>query len=119
VNLVVNAAEAIEGAEGAISIATGSTWADREQLSEAQGAAGLRAGPYVYLRVQDSGPGIDAADLQRLFDPFFQTRFGRRGLGLSAAFGIVRRHGGVIHAGSLPERGAAFTVLLPRPAERG
>ena len=113
-NLVVNAAEAIE--DGAISIATGSTWAERELLAEAQGATDPREGRYVYLRVQDSRRGIDPQDLKRLFDPFVGARIAGRGLGLSVAFGIVRRHGGVIQAGSLPPRGAAFTVLLPCPA---
>ena len=112
-NLVANAAEAIGGVDGAISIATGSTWADRELLAEAQGASDPREGRYAYLRVQDSGQGIDARVLKRLFDPFFSTRYAGRGLGLSAAFGIVRRHGGVIQVGSPPRGGAAFTILLP------
>jgi signal transduction histidine kinase len=115
VNLVVNATEAVGGCGGTIRIATGSTWAGRELLAEAQGSAAAREGSYVYLRVQDSGPGMDARALERLFDPFFSTRFAGRGLGLSAAFAIVRRHGGVIHVGSPSRLGAAFTVLLPSP----
>jgi signal transduction histidine kinase len=119
VNLVVNAAEAIGDGGGAICIATGCTWAEQELLAEAQGSPDAREGSYVYLRVRDSGPGIDPRALKRLFNPFFSTKFAGRGLGLSAAFGIVRRHGGVIHVGSPPRRGAAFTVLLPSPAAEG
>jgi signal transduction histidine kinase len=116
VNLVVNAAEAIEGTGGTIRIATGSTWAEGELLAEAQGSPDAREGRYLFLRVQDSGRGIDPRGLKRLFNPFFTTKFAGRGLGLSAAFGIARRHGGVIHVASPPRGGAAFTVLLPRHA---
>jgi len=113
-NLVVNAAEAVEGG-GSISISTGSLWAERELLTETQGASDPPEGPYEFLRVRDSGPGVEARTAERIFDPFFSTKFAGRGLGLSAAFGIARRHGGVIHVRSEPGRGAEFSVLFPSP----
>ena len=114
-NLVVNAAEAVEGGRGSISISTGSLWAERELLTETQGASDPHEGRYSFLRVRDSGPGIEARTSERIFDPFFSTKFAGRGLGLSAAFGIARRHGAVIHVHSEPGRGAEFSVLFPSP----
>ena len=51
---------------------------------------------YACLEVRDTGPGIAQHDVERLFDPFYTTRFTGRGLGLSVAMGIVRAYGGVI-----------------------
>ena len=111
-NLVVNAIEAIGDRGGAISIATGTLRADRELLAESQGATDPRGGLYAFLRVRDSGSGLSVRACEQLFDPFFTTKFAGRGLGLAAAFGIARRHGGVIRA-TPEELGAEFTLLLP------
>jgi len=114
-NLVVNAVEAIAEKGGAISIATGTTQADRELLSEMQGASDPREGLYATLCVRDSGSGLPERACEQLFDPFFTTKYAGRGLGLSAAFGIARRHGGVI--GAKPaDPGTEFTLLLPAMA---
>ncbi|MFZ3045971.1 MAG: response regulator, partial [Desulfatirhabdiaceae bacterium] len=51
---------------------------------------------YACLEVKDSGPGIGEQDMERLFDPFFSTKFTGRGMGLSVVLGIVRAHGGAI-----------------------
>jgi signal transduction histidine kinase len=111
-NLVVNAIEATGKDGGAISIATGALRADRELLADAQGAADPRNGLYAFLRVRDFGRGLSAHACQQLFDPFYTTRFAGRGLGLSAAFGIARQHGGVIRA-KPQDVGTEVTVLLP------
>jgi signal transduction histidine kinase len=69
------------------------------------------------LQVIDSGTGIDPRHLPRIFDRFYrgdQARTGEgSGLGLAIAKWIVGVHGGHIHAGNMPERGAVFTVTLP------
>lgn len=67
------------------------------------------------LTVSDSGHGIDAANLSRVFDPFFTTRdVGEgTGLGLSICYGIVRDHGGHIRVESTPQQGTSFHVQLP------
>jgi len=119
VNLVINAVEAIPGRQGSIRIMTGSTWASRELLAETQGASDPREGSYAFLKVVDSGSGVDPRASDRLFDPFFTTKLAGRGLGLSAAFGIARRHGGVIHVKPAPPQGTAFTVLFPAAADGG
>jgi signal transduction histidine kinase len=118
VNLVLNASEAMGDAHGSISIETWDRQVGRELLCETQGASDLRPGRYVVLRVKDSGHGLDARARSRLFDPFYTTKFAGRGLGLAAAFGIARRHGGAIHVGERSEGGAEFAVLFPAPADR-
>jgi signal transduction histidine kinase len=69
------------------------------------------------LTVADSGPGIPAADLKRIFEPLFTTKPDGLGLGLSISRTIVERLGGTITARNRAGRGAAFTVELPlKPA---
>jgi two-component system NtrC family sensor kinase len=65
------------------------------------------------VTISDSGPGISAAALAKLFTPFYSTRRGGTGLGLAISYAIVRDHGGSISVENVAGRGAAFTVLLP------
>ncbi len=76
------------------------------------------AGESLRVVFRDTGPGIPAENLARVFDPFFTTKeIGKgTGLGLSVSHGIVREHGGLIHAASPPGGGAVFTVELPLEA---
>jgi two-component system NtrC family sensor kinase len=67
------------------------------------------------VRVSDEGPGIPPEVLSHIFEPFFTTKEEGRGtgLGLAIALGIVQQHGGNIEVDSTPQKGTAFTVLLP------
>ena len=123
VNLVTNAAESIDpGRTGTVEVRTGLV---EHCTAEALAASRLdekpSPQPFVVLEVADDGAGMDAATVQRVFDPFFSTRFAGRGLGLPVALGIVRAHGGAIFLDSHPGRGSVIRVLLPlaRPPEDG
>ncbi len=73
----------------------------------------------VRIRVSDDGPGIDAEDLPRIFDPFYTRRQGGSGLGLSIAHRAVQAHGGALIASSNPGEGATFAIVLPRRTGKG
>ncbi len=71
-------------------------------------------GPRVVLTLEDEGPGIDAAHLPRLFEPWFSTKEGGVGLGLAMVKRIVEEHGGRVEAGNRESaRGALFRISLP------
>lgn len=98
-DLVENAAEALPSQGGRIDV-----------ISHIVSIGGV---PHWQLEVRDNGSGIDKATLAKIFDPFFSTKAEHRGLGLSAALGVVRRLGGDLEVDSQPGQGARFRVRLP------
>jgi signal transduction histidine kinase len=72
-------------------------------------------GEYGVISVEDSGAGIAASDLRRIFDPFFSTKpvHEGAGLGLAAVYGIVAAHGGGIVVESTPGAGTRMRIYLP------
>jgi signal transduction histidine kinase/putative methionine-R-sulfoxide reductase with GAF domain len=68
---------------------------------------------WIQLSIQDTGVGILPEDMNKLFDPFFSTKEGGVGLGLSIAHRILDQHRGKIQAESTPGRGTLFTLWLP------
>lgn len=74
---------------------------------------GLTPGRYVKLVLTDTGEGIAAENLSRIFDPYFTTRKEKTGLGLSTVYSIIRRHHGRIEAASTPGIGTTFILWLP------
>jgi two-component system sensor histidine kinase AtoS len=68
---------------------------------------------WIRLSIQDSGVGIPGEDLNKLFDPFFSTKEGGVGLGLSIAHRIIDQHHGKIEVESAPGKGTLLTVWLP------
>jgi len=115
-NLVTNASEAMRGRPGEVAVRTGLMTADAAYLADTFGSSGLAAGEYVYLEVSDPGEGIDEEIRNRIFEPFFSSKFTGRGLGLASVLGIVRGHGGAIKLTTEPGVGTCFRVLLPPAA---
>jgi nitrogen fixation negative regulator NifL len=74
-----------------------------------------QSGPYVCIKVEDTGTGIPKAIQDKIFDPFFTTKaLGKgTGLGLSTTMAIVKSHGGFINYYSTPGKGTAFKVYFP------
>ena len=100
VNLVTNAKQAMAEqpeAERRLRVTTRALGVDRVQIT-----------------LEDTGPGIPADVLPKIFDPFVTTKGSAgTGLGLSISYGIIREHGGLITADSRPGHGATFTIDLP------
>jgi two-component system, NtrC family, sensor histidine kinase HydH len=71
-------------------------------------------GEGLIFTVRDRGPGIPAADLERIFEPFYTTRPTGTGLGLAVAQRIVQMHGGTLTAANDPGGGASFRMAIPR-----
>jgi signal transduction histidine kinase len=112
-NLILNAAEASGGRHGKVTVFTGV-----RQIRPAEPLGEFlpeppAAGAYVEIAVRDDGCGMCDRTRAQIFDPFFTTKPAGRGLGLAAALGIVRGHGGAIGVSSTAGRGSTFTVLLP------
>jgi PAS domain S-box-containing protein len=116
-NLVTNAWEAI-GAQGrgTITVRTGEQEVDRMVLDAAAPGIPIHPGRYATLEVADTGCGIAPDIRDRIFDPFFSTKFLGRGLGLSALLGILRGHGGSIQVRS-EGQGSCFRLFLPAAPE--
>jgi signal transduction histidine kinase len=113
-NLTINAAEAV-GARvpGSVTIRTGVGQFGPGPLAGNVAGQALAGGKYVCLEVSDTGPGIPQQVQARMFDPFFTTKFTGRGLGLSAALGVVRAHHGALLVRTSAGAGTTFTAYLP------
>ncbi|RPI08126.1 MAG: hypothetical protein EHM71_09110 [Zetaproteobacteria bacterium] len=99
-SLLANAVEAVPNGDGTVAVATGTT-------RMGSGA------PAVFVEIADSGVGISADGLQKLFTPFYTTKAQGTGLGLAMAKKFTEAHGGAITVSSRPGAGATFRVTLP------
>jgi two-component system sensor histidine kinase HydH len=116
VNLMLNALDAM-GPNGKLTVAT-------EAVSAGAGSSGPRNSPaapqQLRVTIRDTGVGIPAEKMDRLFEPFYTTKAGGTGLGLAITRQILRKHGGDIAARSDAGQGTTFTVVLPAsPAPKG
>lgn len=100
-NLLRNAAEAIPEKQTVRQVTIEST-------REAE--KGKR---WATISIHDNGPGIPAADLQKIFIPFFTTKSHGHGVGLALTHRVITEHGGTLTAENAPEGGALFTIRLP------
>jgi two-component system cell cycle sensor histidine kinase/response regulator CckA len=111
-NLVINARDAMP-CGGCITLETTEV---RLQESRRTRSGESPPGPYVVLKVIDSGIGIDESIQVHIFEPFFTTKEPGKGtgLGLSIVYGIIKQSGGFIDLESKPGQGSTFTIYLPR-----
>ncbi|MCJ7616691.1 MAG: response regulator [Desulfobacterales bacterium] len=107
--VLTNAAESMEES-GRIRIITRNEEIDEEF---AKTNLDVRPGPYVCLTIEDEGKGMGKETIRRVFDPFFTTKFQGRGLGMAAAYGIIRSHGGSILIRSELGKGTEVRIYLP------
>jgi len=115
-NLIANASEALDGKEGTVTVRTGAASFSAGELDASFTGEIPGPGAYVFLEVEDTGPGVDEETLAKVFDPFFTTKSTGRGLGLATVLGIVRGHGGAMLVDSVAGKGSRFRVLLPAGA---
>ncbi len=115
-NLCTNAAHAMRGKQGQLTVEVDET---KVEETAQRRHVELRPGNYVYLTVTDTGHGMDAATSKRIFEPFFTTKGAGEGtgLGLSVVHGIVKEYEGAVTVDSELGRGTSISIYLPaRPA---
>ena len=106
-NLLINAFEAMNG-DGAVTITVAQVAED-----EVPGSSDSGAVPMIQIDVVDTGPGVPADVVEKIFSPFFTTKPRGSGLGLAIVRKIVDAHDGRIDVSTPPEGGTRFTVTLP------
>jgi signal transduction histidine kinase/ActR/RegA family two-component response regulator len=116
INLCTNATHAMREKGGVLEVSLDDVYIDPET---AEHISDLPAGPYLEIRVQDTGTGMNTSVIERVFDPFFTTKGPSEGtgMGLSVVHGIVKSHGGKITIESTLDMGSTFHVFLPRIEE--
>ena len=109
INLSTNAADAIESAGGILSVSL-----ENVEIARKDPELNLEPGRYVKIRISDTGVGISAEDMERIFDPYYTTKnVGKgTGMGLAVVHSIVETHNGRINVSSTPGKGTTFEIFL-------
>jgi two-component system nitrogen regulation sensor histidine kinase GlnL len=104
-NLVKNALQAMDG-RGCLTITT------RIETDFHIRERGRKQGKFIWVEIEDNGPGIKGEDLSHIFSPFFTTKNNGTGLGLAISYRIIKEHGGLIRVESREGEGTIFRVSL-------
>lgn len=113
-SLVTNSVEAIGNKEGLINISTRVIEYNKEMFSSfILDGKNLPEGKYIEILVEDTGCGIESKDINKIFEPFYSSKFLGRGLGLSSVLGIVRSHQGGMKVESKVGVGTKMYVVFP------
>ncbi len=112
-NLLINGAEALGPEPRRLHLATHVRRLGAPEIAQLAFGGNAEPGRFVIIQVSDTGSGMSPDTVQRIFEPFFSTKFEGRGLGLCAVHGIVRSHGGALDVASAPGCGSTFRVYLP------
>jgi len=121
INLVTNAKQAMDDGPGVLKVAVDKV---SFQTDSKRQYPGMEPGDYAQITVSDTGSGIPADDLEKIFEPYYTTKAKGEGtgLGLSVVHGIVKSHDGHTAVHSEPGEGAVFGVYFPligeAPGER-
>jgi PAS domain S-box-containing protein len=110
-NIILNASNAMPGG-GTIEVTC-----ENVTSADSLNIAFLKSGNYVKMQIKDTGVGIPANVLDKIFDPYFSTKQQGSGLGLAITHSIVTKHDGYISVQSTPGEGTTFTVYLPASAQ--
>ena len=114
VNLVVNARDAMP--TGGTHLACAPATSSKPEGAEPLTYTGMPPADYVLIEVEDTGTGMSAEVMEKIFEPFFSTKeLGKgTGLGLSTVYGIIKQTGGFIYPESVVGKGTTFRIFLPR-----
>jgi PAS domain S-box-containing protein len=109
INLSANGSDAIGSAGGILSVSL-----ENVEIARQDPELNLEPGRYVKISISDTGVGISAEDMERIFDPYYTTKkVGRgTGMGLAVVHGIVETHNGRINVNSTPGKGTAFEIFF-------
>lgn len=117
-NLLTNALQAMEDQEeGELHVEVKDVFIDETGLGE---SLDLKPGPYLFIRVADTGTGIDPDIRSNIFEPYFTTKETGKGtgMGLSIVHGIVESYKGKMVVESTPEKGTSFSIYFPATQDR-
>ena len=113
-NVIANSAEAIGDRQGEIAVRVGV--AGEAAISSSRFFPldwTPQAATYAFVSVSDTGCGLDTANLEKIFEPFYSTKFTGRGLGLSVVLGLIRANDGAVSVETHAERGTIFRMYFP------
>ena len=112
-NLCTNAFHAMQETGGVLEIELSSVVISQESMRKYNN---ISPGPFLELKISDTGTGIDSKIIYRIFEPFFTTKDKEKGtgMGLAVVYGIVKDHGGDISIDSQVGKGTTFRVMLPQ-----